>query len=90
MKGVARKLAAVLFLAGTLAAASEHGATIREGEIYISPDTSSQKLTTFTRGREVAVLERSGQFIHVLATVDVNPDMETSRDIWVGSWRVIS
>lgn len=74
------------------AAPAEHGATIREGEIYISPDTTSQKLTTFTRGREVAVLERSGRFIHVLATVDVNPDLESSRDIsgWMLTRNVIT
>lgn len=79
-------------LAASVALAAEHGATIREGEIYLSPDTNSQKLTTFTRGREVAVLERSGQFIHVLATVDVNPDMETSRDIsgWMLARNVIT
>lgn len=81
----------VLFTASFSFAAAEHGATLREGEIYLSPDTTSQKLTTFTRGREVAVLERSGQFVHVLATVDVNPDMETSRDIsgWMLSRNVV-
>jgi tetratricopeptide (TPR) repeat protein len=77
-----RSLISLVLLTASFAfAAAEHGATLREGEIYLSPDTTSQKLTTFTRGREVAVLERSGQFVHVLATVDVNPDMETSRDI---------
>ncbi len=92
MSAVARKIALALFFVGTFAGAAEHGATIREGEIYISPDTSSQKLTTFTRGREVAVLERSGQFIHVLATVDVNPDMETSRDIsgWILARNIVT
>ncbi len=86
------RVATLLLLAASFASAAEHGATIREGEIYISPDTSSQKLTTFTRGREVAVLERSGQFLHVLATVDVNPDMETSRDIsgWILARNVIT
>jgi hypothetical protein len=79
-------------LTGALAVAAEHGATIREGEIYISPDTTSQKLYTFTRGREVAILERSGKYVHVLATVDVNPDEETSRDIsgWMLARNVIS
>jgi len=73
-------------------AAAEHGSTIREGEIYISPDTTSQKLTTFTRGRDVAILERAGKFIHVLATVDVNPDLESSRDIsgWILSRNIIA
>ncbi len=66
---------------GHAAGNTEHGATIREGQIYISPDTTSQKLTTFTRGREVAILERTTKFVHVLATVDVNPDLDSSRDI---------
>ena len=91
-----RNLLAVLSLSllslSTAFAATEHGATIREGEIYISPDTSSQKLTTFTRGREVAILEKSGKYIHVLATVDVNPDLESSRDIsgWVLARNIVT
>ena len=87
----ARIIIAALLLSAA-AGAAEHGATIREGEIYISPDTTSQKLTTFTRGREVAVLERSGKYLHVLATVDVNPDLEESRDIsgWMLARNVIT
>jgi hypothetical protein len=89
---LARILTAICLLTGALAFAAEHGATIREGEIYISPDSSSQKLTTFTRGREVAVLERSGKYVHVLATVDVNPDLESSRDIsgWMLARNVVT
>lgn len=84
-------IATVLFTA-CAAFAAEHGATIREGEIYLSPDVTSQKLTTFTRGREVAVLERSGKFVHVLATIDVNPDLETSKDIsgWMLARNVVT
>lgn len=79
-------LAAVVLCTASIAfAAAEHGSTICDGVIYLSPDTTSQKLTNFTRGRDVAILERSGKFLSVLATVDVNPDMETSRDIsgWI-------
>lgn len=85
-------VATLLLMAATAFAAAEHGATIREGEIYISPDTTSQKLTTFTRGRDIAILERAGKFLHVLATVDVNPDLETSRDIsgWILARNVIT
>ena len=91
-RSVVRSLISLIVLTSTVAVAAEHGATIREGEIYISPDTTSQKLTTFTRGREVAVLERSGKFLHVLATVDVNPDLESSRDIsgWMLARNVIT
>jgi outer membrane protein assembly factor BamD (BamD/ComL family) len=86
------RLACLLLCTASFAAAAEHGATLREGQIYMSPDTSSQKLVNFTRGREVAVLERSGKFIHVLATIDVNPDLETSRDIsgWMLARNVVS
>src|SRR5436305_8889966 len=87
-----RSLLLILFMASSAFAATEHGATIREGEIYISPDTTSQKLTTFTRRRDIAVLEHAGKFLHVLATVDVNPYLESSRDIsgWVLARTVIT
>ena len=39
--------------------AAERGIMLREGIIYISPDTSSAKLSNIGRGREVAVLERT-------------------------------
>ena len=89
---VVQGLFAMMLSASLAFAAAEHGATIREGEIYISPDVTSQKLTTFSRGREVAILERSGKFVHVLATVDANQDLETSRDIagWMLSRNVIT
>lgn len=89
---VVRSLISLAILTSSLALASEHGATLREGAIYISPDTTSHKLTTFTRGREVAILEHSGKFMHVLATVEVNPDLESSRDIsgWMLARNVIT
>lgn len=82
---------AILAFAGTIFAA-ERGATVREGRVYISPDTSAGKLTDITRGREVAILERSGQFLHVIATVAVNPDMGSSNDIsgWILAKLVVS
>lgn len=87
-----RSLVLLIFLSASSLFAAEHGATIREGQIYISPDSNSQKLVNFTRGREVAILERSGKYIHVLATIDVNPDLETSRDIsgWMLTRNVIT
>ncbi len=85
-------VAAVILALSIPALGVERGATVREGRIYISPSTSSEKLTDVTRGREVAVLERSGEFLHVLATVDVNPEMETSKDIsgWILSKLVVT
>jgi hypothetical protein len=49
---------------------TERAISVREANIYVSPDTSSQKLGVMERGREAAVLERSGQqWLHVLASL---------------------
>jgi len=49
---------------------------LREGIIYISPDTSSAKLANIGRGREVAVIERTPGWVHVVGTVDVTTSIE--------------
>ena len=66
-------------------AAIERGVIIREAIIYVAPDSSAAKLSNVGRGREVAVIERSGNWANVVATVDVNPDEETERNVtgWV-------
>lgn len=63
----------------------ERGIIIREGIIYVAPDASSAKLSNVTRGREVAVIERSPGWANVVATVEVDPDQETDRNVtgWV-------
>jgi outer membrane protein assembly factor BamD (BamD/ComL family) len=63
----------------------EHGVIIREGIIHVAPDASSAKLSNVTRGREVAVIERSGNWANVVATVETDPDQETERNVtgWV-------
>src|SRR6184192_2871113 len=49
---------------------TERAVSVREASLYVSPDTSSQKLGVIDRGREVAVLEHSGaQWLHVLASL---------------------
>ncbi len=63
------------------AAIGPRGVTIREGIIYISPDTSSAKLSNIGRGREVVVLERSPGWVHVVGTVESNPELESERNI---------
>jgi hypothetical protein len=45
------------------------GTTIRVASIYLSPDSSSNKLAEIDRGREVVVLETSRNWIHVEATL---------------------
>lgn len=46
-----------------------HAATIRVAPIYLSPDSSSQKLVELDRGREVIFLGTSGKWAHVEANV---------------------
>ena len=55
---------------------TERAVSVRSANLYLSPDTSSQKLGTVERGREVAVLERSGtQWLHVLASLGQDRDV---------------
>lgn len=70
-------------LASTLAfaAVGPRGTTIREGVIYISPDTSSAKLSDISRGRDVVVLERTPGWVQVVGTVESNPELESERNI---------
>ncbi len=67
---------AFLIFSSTALFATERGVMLREGVIYISPDTSSQKLSNIGRGREVAVLERSPGWVQVVGTVDVTTTVE--------------
>jgi len=69
-----RPLAALLLLAPFLfmtatspAVAAERGTIIREAIVYISPDSSSAKLGQAERGRELVLLERSRNWVHVEA-----------------------
>jgi TolA-binding protein len=75
-------LVLVLF-ASTLAfaAVGPRGIVIREGIIFVSPDASSAKLSNISRGREVVVLERSPGWIHLVGTVESNPEQETERNV---------
>ena len=56
--------------------ATERGIMMRDGIIYIAPDTSSAKLSNISRGREVAVLDRTPGWVHVVGTVDVSTTIE--------------
>lgn len=63
-------LAAILFsFAISAFAQTERGIMVREAQLYVSPDSNSQKLAKVGRGREVAVIERSHEYIKVLAQV---------------------
>ena len=71
--------AIVLFACAAFAA--ERGVMVRVAQIFLSPDPSSAKIATIDRGREVAVLEKSRDWIHVLATLNENRETEESRDV---------
>src|SRR5690348_11906814 len=71
-------IAAAVF--GTVAARAdentERAVCVRTANLYLSPDTNSQKLATVDRGRELAVLEHSGaQWLHVLASLGGERDV---------------
>jgi hypothetical protein len=51
--------------AGTLATA------IRDTLLFVSADNTSEKLATITPGREMVVVEKSGQWLRVFANTDV-------------------
>jgi hypothetical protein len=51
--------------AGTLATA------IRETILFVSADTSTERLATITPGREMVIVERNGQWVRVFANTDV-------------------
>lgn len=47
--------------------AADRGTIIREAVIYISPDSTSSKLAHAERGREIVLLDRSRNWVHVEA-----------------------
>jgi outer membrane protein assembly factor BamD (BamD/ComL family) len=75
--------------------ATQRGVMVRPATIYISPDPASAKLAQIERGREVAIIEHSNQWLHVFATlagqrtenpmVDEDSDIADVRDVsgWI-------
>jgi hypothetical protein len=61
-------VASVLFSFPTWAE-TVRGTPIRVSSIYLSPDTSSNKLAEIERGREVVILETSRDWLHVEAAL---------------------
>jgi outer membrane protein assembly factor BamD (BamD/ComL family) len=61
-------LLAALNVAGNfLLLAADRGTLVREAIIYISPDTTSNKLGQVERGRELILLDKSRNWLHVEA-----------------------
>ncbi len=67
-------LVVVLALVAT-AAAVEKGISIREANLYLSPDTTSQRIGTVPRGREINIMETSPGWIHAFVTTDQGKDV---------------
>lgn len=77
---------ATLLLAAPLSfAAPERGVMVRVAQIYISPDANSAKIAIIDRGREVAVIEKSRDWVHVLATLTEPSETSEGRDVsgWI-------
>jgi len=62
-------IVAALLLCFTAVADTIRGTPIRPASVYLSPDASSNKLVDIERGREVIVLETSGDWVHVEAVI---------------------
>jgi hypothetical protein len=69
------------------AAPGERAIMVREAKIYIAPDTSAQSIGTVGRGREVAIVEKSHEYLNVFANVEsANQELsQPGRDItgWI-------
>ncbi len=78
-------LAIVLALVPRAHAVTERGVMIRSAQIYLSPDANSPKLAVIERGHEVAVLETSRTWVHVLATLKESTEDDPGRDVtgWI-------
>jgi len=59
----------LLLLPGLCFAQADRGTIIRVASIYISPDNTSAKLGDVDRGHDIAVLETSGNWVHVEAAI---------------------
>jgi hypothetical protein len=57
----------VTVLGNSLARAAERGTLVREAILYLSPDTTSNKLSQVERGRELVLLDKSRGWLHVEA-----------------------
>jgi len=72
-----------------LAADKEHGTVISEVTLFVTPDPQAQKLGRVTRGRDIFLMDHTTvdnkPWDHLLATVDVDLERETAREIsgWV-------
>jgi len=90
LKRTAVVLGLLLALHHAFAQDKEQGTIISDVDLYVSPDSTAQKLARASRGRDVPlVMERTtlgGRvWAHVLVVVDVNLELQSARQIsgWI-------
>jgi outer membrane protein assembly factor BamD (BamD/ComL family) len=57
----------LIFVCNALLLAADRGTLVREAVLYLSPDTTSNKLAQVERGRELILLDKSHDWLHVEA-----------------------
>jgi hypothetical protein len=67
---ILKALAITAFLASAASAQPDRGVLVRDAVIRVSPDATAAKLDTAGRGREVAVIEKSRDWVKVFANID--------------------
>jgi outer membrane protein assembly factor BamD (BamD/ComL family) len=60
-------LTVLIVLGNSLLLAADRGTLVREAVLYLSPDTASSKLAQVERGRELILLDKSHNWLHVEA-----------------------
>ena len=60
-------LTVLIVVGNSLLLAADRGTLVREAVIYLSPDTTSNKLAQAERGRELILLDKSHNWLHVEA-----------------------
>ena len=76
---------ALLFLFAAAASAAEYtrGACVRVAPMYLSPSTDSAHLGDVSRGREVIIMEKSREWLHVQANLAIKPTEERIVSGWI-------
>jgi outer membrane protein assembly factor BamD (BamD/ComL family) len=65
----------IFFSVAAWAAQAERAIMGREANIYLSPDTSSQKIGQIGRGREVAIIDKTKGWVQVFANIEDQRDL---------------
>ena len=78
VKPIAKSLHLIILimLGNSLLLAADRGTLVREAILYLSPDASSNKLSEVQRGRELILLDKSRNWLHVEALLgsSLTPD----------------